>query len=146
MVSHYISNPLTIDGLKFDLRVYVAITSIEPLRIYYYKEGLVRFATELYKPPTDDTLLPQNPYVHLTNYSINKHNKNGVIAGHEMAEEADGTKWSFKAFRAVLRQHKVNDDKIFAKIKDIIIKTVIACEGTLKQAFETFVPHRKNCF
>jgi hypothetical protein len=70
--------------------------------------------------------------VHLTNYSINKHNKNGVIASHEMAEEADGTKWSFKAFHAVLQQHKVNDDKIFAKIKDIIVKTIIASEATLK--------------
>jgi hypothetical protein len=131
VVSHYIANPLTIDGLKFDLRVYVAVTSIHPLRIYYYKEGLVRFATELYKPPNDDTLLQQNPFVHLTNYSINKQNKNGLIADHEDSEEVDGSKWSFKAFRAVLRQHKVNDDKIFAKIKDIIIKTIISCESTL---------------
>ena len=45
IVSHYISNPLTIDKLKFDLRVYVAVTSINPLRIYMYDEGLVRFAT-----------------------------------------------------------------------------------------------------
>ena len=103
VVSHYISNPLTIDGLKIDLRVYVAVTSLDPLRIYMYREGLVRFATELYKPPGRES--EQNPYIHLTNYSVNKHNKKGIIAGHEMAEEAEGTKWSFKAFRAVLRQH-----------------------------------------
>ena len=45
VVSHYISNPLTVDKLKFDLRIYVALTSINPLRIYMYDEGLVRFAT-----------------------------------------------------------------------------------------------------
>lgn len=44
----YISNPLLINGYKFDLRIYVAMTSINPLRIYIYKEGLVRFATDQY--------------------------------------------------------------------------------------------------
>ena len=52
IVSHYISNPLTIDGLKFDLRIYVVVTSINPLRIYMYEEGLVRFATEVHSSPS----------------------------------------------------------------------------------------------
>lgn len=36
VVSQYISNPLLINGLKFDLRVYVAITCFNPLKIYIY--------------------------------------------------------------------------------------------------------------
>jgi tubulin polyglutamylase TTLL5 len=48
IVSRYLDNPLLIDGYKFDLRIYVAITSINPLRIYMYEEGLTRFATEKY--------------------------------------------------------------------------------------------------
>ena len=48
IVSHYINDPYLIDGLKFDLRIYVAITSIHPLRIYMYEEGLTRFATVPY--------------------------------------------------------------------------------------------------
>ena len=60
-------NPLLIDGYKWDLRIYVAITSINPLRIYIYEEGLVRFASEKY-----DTSDLKNVFSHLTNYSINK--------------------------------------------------------------------------
>lgn len=58
-----------IDGFKFDLRVYVALTSVNPLRVYVYDEGLVRFASEKY-----DTSDLKNIFSHLTNYSINKRN------------------------------------------------------------------------
>lgn len=45
VVQKYIPNPLLYKGLKFDLRVYALIIGCDPLRIYIYNEGLVRFST-----------------------------------------------------------------------------------------------------
>jgi tubulin polyglutamylase TTLL6/13 len=69
--------PYLIDGLKFDLRIYVLVTGIDPLRIFVFEEGLARFATEPYKPPRSDNL--DNFFMHLTNYAINKNSENFIF-------------------------------------------------------------------
>ena len=69
VVCKYISNPLLINNHKFDLRIYVLLTCVDPLRIYIYNEGLARFASE---PYDNSKQAMKNLYQHLTNYSINK--------------------------------------------------------------------------
>lgn len=52
----FIEDPLLFNGHKFDFAVYVAITSIQPLRAYYYtKNMLMRFCAKKYdlSDPTD---------------------------------------------------------------------------------------------
>lgn len=41
----YLHKPYLISGSKFDLRIYVYVTSYDPLRIYIFSDGLVRFAS-----------------------------------------------------------------------------------------------------
>uniref|UniRef100_A0A8B9S8A1 Uncharacterized protein n=1 Tax=Apteryx owenii TaxID=8824 RepID=A0A8B9S8A1_APTOW len=49
--------PFLIDGFKFDMRIYVLVTSCDPLKIFVYKEGLARFATMRYIEPSSSNLV-----------------------------------------------------------------------------------------
>ena len=72
MAQRYIANPYLIDGLKFDLRIYVLLYGVNPLRVYIFEEGIARFATEPYIAPKASNI--DNLFMHLTNYAINKTN------------------------------------------------------------------------
>ncbi|XP_025068987.1 probable tubulin polyglutamylase TTLL1 isoform X4 [Alligator sinensis] len=70
VISLYINNPLLIGGKKFDLRLYVLVSTYRPLRCYMYKLGFCRFCTVKYTPSTSEL---DNMFVHLTNVAIQKH-------------------------------------------------------------------------
>ncbi|XP_060835635.1 polyglutamylase complex subunit TTLL1-like [Rhopalosiphum padi] len=69
VISKYINNPLLIGGKKFDLRLYVLVTSFRPLKAYLFKSGFCRFCTAKYNTSVTDI---DNLLIHLTNVSIQK--------------------------------------------------------------------------
>ncbi|KAB0392961.1 hypothetical protein E2I00_002901 [Balaenoptera physalus] len=79
VISLYINNPLLIGGRKFDLRLYVLVSTYRPLRCYMYKLGFCRFCTVKYTPSTSEL---DNMFVHLTNVAIQKH---GVSASFPLS-------------------------------------------------------------
>lgn len=70
MVQQYIDQPHLIDDLKYDLRLYVFVYGVQPLRIYLHQMAFARFCTDPYEKPNKHNL--DNQYMHLTNYAINK--------------------------------------------------------------------------
>jgi tubulin polyglutamylase TTLL4 len=96
LASKYVASPHLINGLKYDLRVYVLVSSYDPLKIYVYNEGLVRFATEKYTINPNDL---KKRYVHLTNFSVNKRSENFIVNKNNGEDEESSSKWSFKALR-----------------------------------------------
>ena len=141
IISKYIPNPLLINGHKFDLRIYVLITSFDPLRVYVFKEGLTRFATEEYTTSTNK----KSRYIHLTNYSINKKNDNWRT--NEDAERDDfGFKWSVTALCKHLEQIGIDMNLLWSKIYDVIIKTLICAEHPVITSMKRNCSYRTNCF
>ena len=121
VIQEYISNPLLLEGLKFDLRLYVLIASYDPMEVYVSDTGLVRYCTVPYKPPSTNNL--NNDYMHLTNYAINKNNSSYSL---------DGGKSTLSRTLGLLRQQYNSEDDLFwADVKDVIAKTLIAVLPTL---------------
>jgi len=57
IVQEYIANPYLLDGYKFDMRIYVLVTSCDPLRAFIYNNGLVRLGTEQYQEPHESNIV-----------------------------------------------------------------------------------------
>lgn len=91
IISRYIERPLLIGGKKFDLRLYVLVTSYRPLKAYMYADGFARFCNEKY---SHDASERDNRYIHLTNVAIQKHN--------EDYNDQHGGKWSLNNLRLYL--------------------------------------------
>lgn len=89
VVQRYVDNPLLINGFKFDLRLYVVVTSYDPLKIYLNDEGLVRLATERY---TANLSTISHRTMHLTNYSVNKHSEAYVMNLDQRGAESPSRK------------------------------------------------------
>ncbi|KAJ6662831.1 hypothetical protein lerEdw1_011035 [Lerista edwardsae] len=134
----YIAKPFLIDGFKFDMRIYVLVTSCDPLKIFLYEEGLARFATMRYIEPSSSNL--DDICMHLTNYAINKHHENFV------RDDNTGSKRKLSTLNTWMREHSYDTTELWQDIEDIIIKTLIAAHPVLKHNYRTCFPnHISGC-
>lgn len=140
LVQKYLHKPYLISGNKFDLRIYVYVTSYDPLRIYIFSDGLVRFASCKYSSSMK-TL--SNKFMHLTNYSVNK--KNSEYQSNSDDKACQGHKWALKALWQFLGSKGVNTSLLWEKIKDIVIKTVIASEPYVNSLMKVNVRSSYSC-
>ena len=146
VVQRYITKPYLIEGLKFDLRIYVLVYGCDPLRIFLFKEGLARLATEKYVKPNRINM--DNLYMHLTNYAINKNNRKFVF--NTDADNANiGHKRSLEFVWNYIDANGGDSRSLRRKIKRAIIKSFCAVQPQLKQCLNSCLPlnfHNSTCF
>ncbi|TMW55988.1 hypothetical protein Poli38472_008636 [Pythium oligandrum] len=133
VAQRYVANPFLINDLKFDLRIYVLVTSYDPLKIYLFNDGLVRFCTEKYS--TSKAGL-KNHFGHLTNYSVNKKNTTAFQPNQDNEDDEDSfssSKWSLQTFFKYVREQGKGAqlESFLESVEDLIVKTFIAVESKI---------------
>ena len=118
MVQEYLSQPHLMQGRKYVLRLYVLITSVEPLRVYLYEQGFAKLASMPYSLEDAD-----NPYVHLTNPDVNARNE----AADDPVVFVD-----LARYRRWLREQGHDDAALFDRLRDIVALTTIAARENLR--------------
>ncbi|XP_029466891.1 probable tubulin polyglutamylase TTLL9 [Rhinatrema bivittatum] len=127
VAQRYIENPYLIGGRKFDLRVYVLVTSYIPLRAWLYRDGFARFSN------TRFTLASiGDHYIHLTNVAVQK-----------TAPDYDpekGCKWMIQQLRQYLTAKHGPDmvERLFQEMDNIFIKSL--------QSVQKVIINDKHCF
>merc|ERR1719247_3851942 len=74
IIQKYIERPLLLfSGRKFDIRQYVMVRSVTPLRVFMFSECYLRLCNEMYDPGD-----LRNRERHISNWQVNRHGKNVV--------------------------------------------------------------------
>ena len=131
LINKYISNLDLINNKKYDFRLYVIVTGLKPLRIYLNKEGLIRIASRNFTLNIEKL---KDKYVHLTNTGINSGSKEFIRPNNDGNEKANI--WNLKTYQNYLKRNNVDFYDIKNRIKDIIIKSMIAVYRNLTQGYD----------
>lgn len=144
----YMKKPLLLDGFKFDLRIYVLVASVKPLRLYLFKDGLVRICTEPYCAPNKENI--SNPMMHLTNYAVNKQNSNfhqpTSASSDDSVGQDDCSKRSLHWFMHFIESNygKQKVDSLWNKIGKVSVRTLLTIMPTLSREYDFHFKHFKN--
>ncbi|KAG7302939.1 hypothetical protein JYU34_012932 [Plutella xylostella] len=132
VISRYIDNPLLIGGKKFDLRLYVLVTSFRPLKAYMFRNGFCRFCTVKYDKSVAGL---DNVYVHLTNVSVQKKGEDynsqhgGKMGLHQLKLYLEGTRG------------KEVTDRLFQEMQWLIVHSLKAVASVMnndRHCFECY--------
>jgi len=141
-IQEYIDKPLLIRGLKFDLRLYVLLTNLDPIRVYIFEDGLVRFATKEY---TNSPQELKNNFIHLTNFSVNKNNDDFVY--NKNPGKYEGHKWNVKTLWKYFEEEMNIDWKpVWENVKDVCLKTIICGHEHMSKEYNRQIKSDYNCF
>lgn len=132
LVQEYLDHPHTIRGHKYVLRLYVLIASLAPLRVYLYRQGFAKLASEPWDP--DDT---DNPYSQLTNPDINALNTRAEVP----VEFID-----LDRYRAWLREQGHDDAVLFERIEELVSLTAIAGVDAMRSRTVAVGAEPKGCY
>ena len=130
ILQKYLEKPLLYQGRKFDIRIWILVIGGQENYVYIFKQGHLKATCAEYD------INSSSPFIHLTNYSVQKHNA-------DFSKKEIGNEISYKDFQDDL--DKKNSGKNF--LKDIYPKIVYIIRlafGSVKSNINHL--NKVNCF
>lgn len=141
VIQRYITNPLCFMGFKFDLRMYILVTSFCPLEAFIYKEGLARFGSKKYSLTPE---LLHDRRIHLTNSSVQQEYSEDIDRSHPAylaGKHGFKSKSAFSWLRKRLDALGIDTNDLWLKLMDVCRKALIAAGSDIQcqpNSFEIF--------
>lgn len=132
MVQQYLANPHTMRQRKYVLRLYVLVSSIDPLRVYLHRQGFAKLASAPYDVNDVD-----NPFSQLTNPDINALNGGAEVP----VEFVD-----LDRYRGWLREQGHDDERLFERIRDLVTLTVISAVESMRRQSAACGADPRGCY
>lgn len=161
VVQKYVERPLVVQGFKFDIRQWVLVTSCNPLVLWGFDEGYVRFSS---RPFSMDPSRLSDKFIHLCNHSVQKEGRNAFagaesipysyLEGEPLQESgvgnsgekldtspslplgAQGHMWSVDQLRRYLTHHFKNrdifGDVVLPRIRSVVVQTLLSVREVLQ--------------
>ncbi|XP_023287890.1 probable tubulin polyglutamylase TTLL9 [Orussus abietinus] len=136
LVQKYVDDPYLLAGRKFDLRIYVLVTSFHPLKVWLAREGFARLSGELFSLEKID-----DSRVHLTNMAIQLRREPGEHQeGRRRAQVKHGCKWALLRVREYLAaRHGVSAvDALLQRVAGVIMASLQAVQPVIMQGRNSF--------
>jgi tubulin polyglutamylase TTLL9 len=133
VAQRYIESPLLVGGRKFDMRLYVLVTSYSPLKAWVHRGGFCRFTAAQYDKEGLSDL--NNLFVHLTNNAIQK--------TADTYNKACDLKWPMRQLKMYMisKYGKKRVEESFYEIQMVMIRALLAVQKTMiqdKHCFELY--------
>jgi len=139
IAQQYIKNVYLLEGHKVTFRVYATITSLDPLRIYVFPDGLGRICAHKY------TLEPEfmrDIFTHVDSYDINHVREEEFNSELETAASSlkhEGLRSSITQVVASLEQEGRDGKKVWEEMKRVVLMSIIAAEPEMNKEFQDYI-------
>jgi len=144
LVSRYVMHPLLINNKKFDMRAYVLVTGMNPLKIYFYRDGYLKISVKNYTVSHESI---QDGCIHITTSDTNLE----CFQGKEYKYDTDiydekSHFWSYLHFERYCNKKGINYTEIMEQMKDIFIKTFISLDYNFLELIKTRKKYDRNLY
>jgi tubulin polyglutamylase TTLL9 len=119
IVQRYLEDPYLVGSKKFDMRIYVLVTSYSPLTAWLYRSGFARFSGVRYS--VDEKSLA----AHATNVAVQK-----TAVGYD---PETGCKWMLHSLKAFLTSRHGFEaaTNVFYEIQMLILRSLLAVQRAM---------------